>query len=78
MASPSRLTPDDADLQGATMRMARLYWGRYPFITDWANKQGRTPLHMAALRGSEGFVKVRVHPYAAFSMRVHSFPAAAL
>jgi hypothetical protein len=40
------------------MRMARQYWERFPFITDWSNLQGRTALHVAALKGSEDFVRV--------------------
>ena len=60
VTGPSQLTPDDTDVQGAVMRMARLYWERFPFITDWANGQGKTALHIAALRGNDEFVRVRI------------------
>lgn len=60
---PSQLAPDDTDIQGAAMHMARLYWERFPFITDWANVQGKTALHIAALRGSDEFVRVRIDGY---------------
>lgn len=59
LSSMGRPSSDDTELQGAAMRMARLYWERFPFITDWANQQGKTPLHVASLRGSEDFVRVR-------------------
>lgn len=54
----NQLAPDNADAQGTAMRMARLYWDRFPFITDWCNAQGKTALHIAALRGSDEFVRM--------------------
>ncbi|KAK2466306.1 hypothetical protein APHAL10511_001948 [Amanita phalloides] len=41
------------DMSGAIARMARLYIERYPKILDWSNMQGRTALHLAALKGNE-------------------------
>lgn len=58
VSSPYRSPQDDPDLQDTAMRMARQYWERFPFITDWSNLQGRTALHVAALKGSEDFVRV--------------------
>lgn len=39
--------------------MARRYYERYPFILDWSNLQGKTALHVAAIKGNEEFVRVR-------------------
>lgn len=50
----------DPDFMDATLRMARLYYDRYPFILDWSNSQGRTALHTAALKGNEELVRVRI------------------
>ena len=55
------MAADDTDIQGAAMRMARRYLDRFPFITDWCNSQGKTALHIAALRGSDEFVRVRYY-----------------
>jgi len=38
--------------------MGRLYYERNPFVLDWSNIQGRTALHMAAMKGNEAFVAV--------------------
>ena len=51
--------PSQVDQMGAALRMARLYYDRYTWILDWSNSQGRTALHMAALRGNEELVRVR-------------------
>ncbi|TFY77306.1 hypothetical protein EWM64_g6704 [Hericium alpestre] len=48
----------DPDFMGAALRMARLYYDRYPFIIDWSNSQGRTALHTAALKGNEELVRM--------------------
>jgi len=50
--------PSQIDLMGAALRMARLYYERYPWILDWSNIQGKTALHMAALKGNEEIVRV--------------------
>jgi uncharacterized protein len=47
------------DLEGAALRMARLYYNRYQFILEWSNADGKTALHVAALKGNEGLVRVR-------------------
>ncbi|PFH52833.1 hypothetical protein AMATHDRAFT_172880 [Amanita thiersii Skay4041] len=46
-------TMQQHDLNGAILRMARIYIDRYPKILDWSNIQGRTALHIAALNGNE-------------------------
>jgi len=46
-------SPSDFDLLGATLRMARLYYDRYPFILDWSDSSGKTALHVAAEKGNE-------------------------
>ncbi len=46
----------------ATLRMARLYYDRYPKVLDWSNNQGKTALHIAALKGKEELVRVRPFP----------------
>ncbi|KAI6047427.1 ankyrin repeat-containing domain protein [Pisolithus marmoratus] len=50
--------PSQADLMNAAIRMARLYYDRYPWILDWSNSQGKTALHMAALKGNEELVRM--------------------
>jgi hypothetical protein len=45
--------PSDPDFMGAVLRMARLYYDRYPFILDWSDSSGKTALHVAALKGNE-------------------------
>ncbi|KAH7930750.1 ankyrin [Leucogyrophana mollusca] len=50
--------PSDLDLMGAALRMARLYYDRYDWILDWSNVQGRTALHLAALKGNEELVRM--------------------
>ncbi|KAG9053273.1 hypothetical protein FS842_008409 [Serendipita sp. 407] len=52
----SQSTP--VDMQGAAMRMAKLYRDRFPFIIDWSNQHGKTALHNAALRGNDDFVRM--------------------
>ena len=44
---------------GAALRMARSYHERYEFIREWSNVDGKTALHVAALRGNEDIVRVR-------------------
>ena len=43
---------------GAALRMARMYYDRYPFILEWSNTQGKTALHTAALKGNEDLARV--------------------
>ncbi|KAG9317436.1 ankyrin repeat-containing domain protein [Chiua virens] len=50
--------PSQVDQIGAALRMARLYYDRYTWILDWSNSQGRTALHMAALKGNEELVRM--------------------
>ena len=38
--------------------MARMYIDRYPDILDWANIEGKTAIHVAALKGNEELVRV--------------------
>ena len=46
------------DSTGAILRMARLYYDRYPWTLDWSNVHGKTALHIAAIRGNEELVRV--------------------
>jgi hypothetical protein len=64
VTSPYRSVPEGPSV-GAALRMARLYWDRYPDTLDWSNVKGRTALHVAALRGNEELVGVRA--YSCFS-----------
>lgn len=50
------------EFNSATLRMARLYYDHYPDVLDWANAFGKTALHVAATRGNEELVRVRVPP----------------
>jgi hypothetical protein len=52
--------PSDPDFMGAALRMARLYYDRYPFILDWSDSSGKTALHVAALKGNEELSRVRL------------------
>ena len=58
---PPLTTPyalSDPDFMGAALRMARLYYDRYPFILDWSDALGKTALHVAALKGNEELSRV--------------------
>jgi hypothetical protein len=60
--SPNTLSQSGSqqkDTMGATLRMAQMYHERYPWIVDWSNMQGKTCLHLAALKGNEELVRVR-------------------
>lgn len=52
--------PDHPDIMGAALRMARIYYERYPFILEWSNVDGKTALHVAALKGNEDIVRVSI------------------
>lgn len=52
----SRVPGEDG---GAALRMCRMYYDRYIWILDWSNSQGKTALHIAALKGNEELVRVR-------------------
>ncbi|KIY49333.1 ankyrin [Fistulina hepatica ATCC 64428] len=43
---------------GATLRMSRMYYDRYPHTLDWSNNEGKTALHFAALKGNEELVRM--------------------
>ena len=43
---------------GAAIRMARMYYDRYPDTLDWPNADGKTALHFAAEKGNEELVRV--------------------
>ncbi|KAI0638094.1 ankyrin repeat-containing domain protein [Trametes polyzona] len=57
-STPHTPGPPDQDFLGATLRMARMYIDRYPDILDWANTEGKTALHVAALKGNEELVRM--------------------
>ena len=57
-----RSTQNDGYAGGAALRMAKLYYDRYPYIRDWANSQGKTALHAASMQGNEEIVRVRDPP----------------
>ena len=56
--SPYVSRPPDVDIMGAALRMSRMYYDRYAWILDWSNIQGKTALHVAALKGNEELVRV--------------------
>lgn len=53
-----RPCPGDTLSGGSALRMARTYYERFPFLIDWSNVEGKTALHVAALKGNEEFVRV--------------------
>ena len=55
------LYASDPDFMGASLRMARVYYDRYPFILDWSDSSGKTALHVAALKGNEEICRVCLH-----------------
>ena len=59
---PIGMNAEGNDILGAALRMARLYYERYPYILDWSNSSGRTALHVAAMTGKDDMVRVRM-PY---------------
>ncbi|KAJ4478243.1 ankyrin repeat-containing domain protein [Lentinula aciculospora] len=48
----------NGDIHRAALRMATLYYERYPKTLDWTNIHGKTPLHAAALKGNEELVRM--------------------
>lgn len=56
--NPYLSRPSDVDVVGAALRMSRMYYDRYTWILDWSNMQGKTALHIAALKGNEELVRV--------------------
>ena len=50
------------EFMGAALRMARMYYDRYPFILDWSDSSGKTALHVAALKGNEELARVCPFP----------------
>ncbi len=62
LSTPHSSGPSEQDFLGATLRMARMYIDRYSDILDWANMEGKTALHVAALKGNEELVRVSLWP----------------
>lgn len=58
LASPYSSGPSEHDFYSATLRMAKVYYERFPEVLDWANGNGRTAAHAAALRGNEELLRV--------------------
>ena len=54
----TQYSPSDPELMGSALRMARLYYDRYPFTLDWVDSSGKTALHVAALKGNEELARV--------------------
>ena len=69
--APYRSPSSDCYASGTALRMAKLYYDRYPYIKDWANSQGRTALHAAAMRGNEEIVRV-CNPPISRTMETHT------
>jgi len=38
--------------------MTRAYHARFPFLVDWTNVGGKTPLHIASITGNDGIAEV--------------------
>lgn len=63
-ANPYCADPGHPDLMGAALRMAQAYYYRYPYMLEWSDVQGKTALHIAALKGNDSFVQVRAYEMA--------------
>lgn len=61
----------DQEFYGATLRMARLYYDRYPETRDWANADGKTALHIASQKGNEELVRVSSFRVWSYIARLH-------
>lgn len=55
---PSNSSTDGGHNMQAVLRMARLYYDRYPRTLNWQNLHGKTALHFAAQKGNEELVRV--------------------
>ena len=64
--------PSDPDFMGAALRMAKLYYDRFPFILDWSDSSGKTALHVAALKGNEELCRVRLSSLHAHPIHTHA------
>ncbi|KAJ7228528.1 ankyrin repeat-containing domain protein [Mycena pura] len=58
MQSRSNNVDANVDVMGAALRMARMYYDRFPDILDWSNVHGKTALHISALKGHEELVRM--------------------
>lgn len=45
-------------MRAALARMTSAYQARFPFLVDWTNEHGKTPLHLAAIAGNDMVVDV--------------------
>jgi hypothetical protein len=72
ITSSQRLDSDERDVMDAALRMAMLYYERHNTL-DWANSQGRTALHVAALKGNEELVRVRQSCSSAYPMDLREY-----
>lgn len=55
---PSTTGSDSSDTMRAVLRMARLYFDRYPKTINWQNIHGKTALHFASQKGNDELVRV--------------------
>ena len=53
-----------------------MYYDRYTWILDWSNVQGKTALHIAALKGNEELVRVSLNVYFYYSSEWSDFVSA--
>ncbi|KAF9513318.1 hypothetical protein BS47DRAFT_1296410 [Hydnum rufescens UP504] len=51
-------SPRNEQAEGSAIRMAQAYYQRFPFLIDWSNVQGKTALHVAALKGNDDFARM--------------------
>ena len=70
----SSYAPSDPDFMGTALRMARLYYDRFPYILDWSDSSGKTALHVAALKGNEELCRVCVFVVLVLFGSQHSHP----
>lgn len=57
--NPYSPTLAPAQTRAALIRMLTAYHARFPFLIDWTNVRGKTPLHIAAIVGNHGIAEVR-------------------
>lgn len=57
--NPYSPTMSPQDTSTSLVRMLTAYHARFPFLLDWTNVRGKTPLHLASIVGNVAIAEVR-------------------